>query len=165
MTVGVPGWLANVSGTSGFRGINANVNIGFGKILSHTNALGALEGEVRYGRFSASGDFLYLNGQAGVGTPGLVSNLALGAQNFIGEFGVSWRLLEGSRGWLDLLFGFRYTYLGEQVGLVANNQAINAANPELVTQFAARVTTPGSDLNTLVRLNESHFFTTIGSIR
>ncbi|MBV8096308.1 MAG: hypothetical protein JO110_24335 [Acetobacteraceae bacterium] len=151
VTVGVPGWLVNVSGTTGFRGVNANMNIDVGKILWHTNAVASLAGEVRYGRFSAVGDFLYLNAQAGVGTPGLVSNLALGLQNFIGEFGLSYRLLEGARGWLDLLCGFRYTYLGEQVGLGANNQAINAASTALVDQVAERATTPGSDLNALIQ--------------
>ena len=151
VTVGVPGWLANVSGTSGFRGVNANVNIDVGKILSHTNALASLSAEVRKGRFGAQGEFGYLNAQAGVGTPGLVSNLALGLQEFIGGLRLSWRLLEGSRGWLDLLFGFRYTYLGQQVGLVAYSQTINAASTELVDQVAARATTPGSDLNALIR--------------
>jgi hypothetical protein len=151
VTVGVPGWLVNVSGTTGFRGVNANLNIDAGKILSHTNAVASLGGEVRYGRFSALGDFLYLNAQAGVGTPGLVSNLSLGLQNFIGEFGLSWRFLEGPRGWLDLLVGFRYTYLGEQVGLVAYSQVVNAASTELVDQVAERAATPGSDLNALIR--------------
>jgi hypothetical protein len=46
-----------------------------------------------------------------------------------------WRITVGGRGWLDLLGGFRYTYLGEQVGLQANNIAINTASTQLVNQF------------------------------
>jgi hypothetical protein len=46
-----------------------------------------------------------------------------------------WRITVGGRGWLDLLGGFRYTYLGEQVGLRANNIAINTASTQLVDQF------------------------------
>src|SRR6202011_2884776 len=77
----------------------------------------------------------------------------LGLQQFIGEFFGSWRVLEGPRGWLDLLAGFRYTYLGEQVGLQANNLAIDAASTQLVNQFAERLTTPGSNLRTFIQQN------------
>jgi hypothetical protein len=33
ITVGGPGWLAGVSGTTGFHGSNSNVNVGVGQIL------------------------------------------------------------------------------------------------------------------------------------
>ena len=72
----------------------------------------------------------------------------LGLQQFLGEFFGSYRVIEGPRGWLDLLAGFRYTYIGEQVGLQANNLAINAASTQLVDQFAEQITTPGSGLRT-----------------
>jgi hypothetical protein len=77
----------------------------------------------------------------------------LGLQQFIGEFFGSYRVLEGPRGWLDLLGGFRYTYLGQQVGLQANNVAIGAASTQLVDQFAQQLTTPGSDLRALIQQN------------
>jgi hypothetical protein len=69
--------------------------------------------------------------------------------NFFG----SCRVIEGPHGWLDLLAGFRYTYLGEQVGLQANNLAIGAATTQLVNQFAQSLTMPSSDLRTLVQQN------------
>ena len=68
---------------------------------------------------------------------------------FLGEFFGSWRVIEGPHGWLDMLAGFRYTYLGEQVGLQANNMAINAARTQLIDQFAGQLTSPGSGLRTL----------------
>src|ERR1700730_9966091 len=37
ITVGGPGWLAGVSGTTGFHGVNSNVNVGVGQILRHIN--------------------------------------------------------------------------------------------------------------------------------
>jgi hypothetical protein len=77
----------------------------------------------------------------------------LGLQEFLGEFFGSYRVIEGPRGWLDLLAGFRYTYIGEQVGLQANNLAINAASTQLVDQFAEQITTPGSGLRTLIQQN------------
>ena len=77
----------------------------------------------------------------------------LGLQQFLGEFFGSYRVIEGPRGWLDLLAGFRYTYLGEQVGLQANNMAIDTASTQLVDQFAQQLTTPTSDLRTLIDRN------------
>jgi hypothetical protein len=94
-----------------------------------------------------------LNAQAGANGTGLVSKVDLGLQQFLGEFFGSYRVVEGPRGWLDLLAGFRYTYIGEQVGLQANTLAINAASTQLVDQFAEQVTTPGSGLRTLIQQN------------
>ena len=95
-----------------------------------------------------------MNDQAGTGeSSGLVSKVDLGLQQFLGEFFCSYRVIEEPRGWLDLLAGFRYTYLGQQVGLQANNTAINAASTQLVDAFAQQLTTPNSDLRTLVQQN------------
>src|SRR5580700_1782374 len=154
ITVDGPGWLAGVSGHTGFHGVNPYVDVGVGPILKHINVIDTLGGEVRKGRFGVLGDYLYLGGQAG--TPqrsGLVSKVDLGLQQFIGEFFGSYRIIEGPRGWLDLLAGFRFTYLGQQVGLQANNMAIDAASTQLVDQFAQQLTTPGSNLQNLVQQN------------
>ena len=154
VTVGAPGWLAGASGHIGFHGVNPYVSVPFGQILKHINVLYSLSGEVRRERFGVFGDLLYLNAQAG--TPqrsGLVSKYDLSFEQFIGEFFGSYRLIEGPHGWLDLLAGFRYTYLGDQVGLQANNMAIDAASTQLVDQFAQQLTTPNSDVRNLVARN------------
>jgi hypothetical protein len=152
ITIGVPGWLAGVSGYTGFHGVNPYVNSNVIDILKHTNVVSTLFAEVRNGRISALGDYLYLNGQGGTGEmSGLVSKIDVSLQQYIGEFFGSYRLIEGPHGWLDLLGGFRFTYLGEQVGLQANNMAIDAASTSLVDQFAQQLTTPNSDLQNLVQ--------------
>jgi hypothetical protein len=69
------------------------------------------------------------------------------------ELFASYRIIKGPCGWLDLLAGFRYTYLGEQVGLQANNVAIDGASTQLVDQFAQQLATDGSDVRTLVARN------------
>ena len=154
ITIGVPGWLAGFSGHTGFHSVNPYVNVDVGQILKHVNAIASLGGEVRRGRFGVEGDFLYLSAQAGTDErSGLVSKVDLGLQQFIGEFFASYRIIEGPHGWLDLLGGFRYIYLGEQVGLQANNMAINVASTQLVDQFAQQLTTPNSDLRTLIQQN------------
>lgn len=150
--VGGPGWLANVSGITGFHGFNQNISVDVGQILRHINVIYAFNGEVRKGRFGVFGGLLYLNGQAG--TPqgsGLVSKVDLGLQEFGGQLFGSYRVIEGPRGWLDLLVGFRDTYIGQQVGLQANNLAIDAASTQLVDDVAQRVAIRVSDLETLIR--------------
>jgi len=151
ITVGAPGWLAGVSGHTGFHGVNPYVNVGVGQILKHINAIFSFAGEARTGRFGLLGDLLYLNAQASSGTSGLVSKVDLGLQEFLGEFFASYRVIDGPRGWLDLLAGFRYTYLGEQVGLQANDVAINAASTGLVDDFAQQLATDGSDSRALIQ--------------
>jgi hypothetical protein len=154
ITIGGPGWLAGVSGHTGFRGVNPYVESSVIDILKHVNVIDTLFAEVRNGRFSVLGDYLYLNAQGGTGEmSGLVSKVDVGLQQFIGEFFASYRVVEGPHGWLDLLGGFRFTYLGEQVGLQANNMAIGAASTNLVDQFAQQLATPNSDLRTLIQQN------------
>jgi hypothetical protein len=150
--VGGPGWLANVSGITGFHGFNQNISVDVGQLLRHINVIYAFNGEVRRGRFGVFGGLLYLNAQAG--TPersGLVSKVDLGLQQFGGQFFGSYRVIDGPRGWMDLLVGFRDTYIGQQVGLQANNLAIDAASTQLVDDVAQRVAIRVSDLGTLIR--------------
>ena len=152
--VGGPGWLANSSGISGFHGFNQNISVDAGQLLRHVNFIYAFSGEVRTGRFGVFGGFLYYNGQAG--TPegsGLVSKVDLGVQEFGGQLFGSYRVIDGPHGWLDLLVGFRDTYIGQQVGLQANNLAIDAASTQLVDGIAQRLTTGASDLGTLIKAN------------
>ena len=72
-------------------------------------------------------------------------------QLFIGEFSASYRLIQGPCGWLDVLAGFRGTYVGEQAGLNANETAIDAASTQLVDDFAKQLATPNSALRMLVQ--------------
>jgi hypothetical protein len=149
--VGAPSWLSFVSGDLGVHGITSHVNVGPNTILRHSNFIASLSGDVRKGRFGATGDFLYLNGQDGTFTNGLTSKIDLNLEEFLGEFGLYWRMIDGPRGYLDALAGFRYTYVGTRLGLQADNQAINTASTELVNQVAEQVATAAFDERALIR--------------
>ena len=113
-----------------------------------------LGAEVQKGRFGALGEFLYLNAQAGTGeSSGLVSKVDLGLQEFIGAIRASYRVIEGPRGCLDLLAGFRYYLSWPADGLTSQQQAIDGASTQLVDQFAQELATPDSDLRNLIRQN------------
>src|SRR5271166_2579273 len=154
ITVGGPAWLASASGHSGFHGVNPYINVGIGQVLKNINVVYATAAEVRKGRYGVNGGVFYLNAQAGTGErSGLVSKVDLGYQQFFGQLFASYRVIEGPRGWLDLLAGFRFTYLGEQVPLQANNMAIDAASTQLVDEYAQQLATPSSNLRTLIDQN------------
>jgi len=150
--VSAPGWLANVSGFTGFHGVNPYVNVGIGQILKHTNFIFVFggEGEVRKGRFGVLANLGYLDAQAGVSGKDLVSRTGLGMQEFLGGFFGSYRVIQGPCGWLDLLVGFRATYVGQQTGLNGNESAIDATSTQLVDDFARQLATPNSDLRMLI---------------
>ena len=75
----------------------------------------------------------------------------MGLQQFLSEFFGSWRVIEGPRGWLDVLAGFRFTYLGEQLNLNPNVAQVDAASTELVDRFAQQLETRDSDVRTLIQ--------------
>jgi hypothetical protein len=139
ITVGGPGWLASVSGHTGFHGVNPYVNVGVGQILRHLNFIWVTQAELRTGRYGVFGGLGYFNGQAGVSGSGLVSRLGVGDQEFIGQTFLAYRIVDGPRGWLDLLGGFRFTYLGSQIDVNPNVPAIDAASTQLVNDFAGAV--------------------------
>jgi hypothetical protein len=146
--VGVPAWLTFVNGDVGIDGIKTHVDVSPSDILRRTDFLSSLRGEVRKGRIAAQAEFLYLNASDGVFTSGLVSKLDLRLKEFIGDFGVSYRIIQGPKGWLDLRAGFRYTNLDQELTTHSNDQSINAASTQVVNSVAEHI---GSALQPIIQ--------------
>jgi hypothetical protein len=153
ITVGGPGWLASVNANIGTHGVTSHADIGVRQIIINSNVLNALSGEVHKGRFGLIGGYLYINAQDSVPGEGLVSKTDISLQEYISQLAASWRLIEGPRGWLDALGGFRFWYIGSQSSLQADQAAINDASTTLVNDFAKQLATSHSDLTTLIRQN------------
>jgi len=151
VTVGGPGWLAGLTGHLGGHGVTVPVDIGVRQIIINSNVLNAAAAEVRKGRFGVLGGYVYINAQASSPTKGLVSKVDVGLQQYISNLAAGWRLIEGSRGWLDLLGGFRFFYIGNQSSLQANEQAIDQASTRLVDLFGEQLATPNSNLRNLIQ--------------
>ena len=152
VTVGAPAWLAFVNGDVGINGITTHVNVGPIDILRRIDFLAALRAEVSKGRFGAQGEFLYLNASDGVFTSGLVQKLDLRIQQFIGDFGLSYRILRSDRGWLDLRAGFRYTNLEQDMNIHPDYEAIDFASTQVVDQVAQQL---GANLSSIIQQNIS----------
>ena len=130
--LGMPGWIAFLSGEVGLRGVNSDVYLGFDKILQQVTGIASFSADLRKGRFGAYADILYLNLEDSVYPSGLVSSTNLALSQYLVDAEVYYRVIEGPRGWLDLRAGARYTNLYSSLGLVGNGPAIEQAATDLV---------------------------------
>jgi hypothetical protein len=130
--LGMPGWLAFVSGDIGLHGTTSHVDVGFDQIITHVAGIASLSAEARYGRFGVYGDFLYMSLSAGVYNNGLVKKAQLSLDQYLADGEVYYRVLEGPHGWLDLRAGARYTNLYNKLELSAADNKIDQAATDLV---------------------------------
>jgi len=131
--IGVPGWLAFISGDIGLHGTTSNVDVGFGQIITHVAGIASLSAEARYGRFGVYGDLLYMSLSAGIYNNGLIKKAELSVDSYIADGEVYYRVLEGPRGSLDLRAGARYTNIYNKLQLTAADSKIDQAATDLVT--------------------------------
>src|SRR6266480_155576 len=119
--IGMPGWLAFISGDIGLHGVTSNVDVDFGQIITHAAGIASISAEARKGRFGVYGDLLYMSLSAGVYNNGLIKKAELSVDSYIADGEVYYRVLEGPRGWLDLRAGARYTNIYNKLQLTAGD--------------------------------------------
>src|SRR6266566_9216933 len=130
--IGMPGWLAFISGDIGLHGTTSNVDVGFGQIITHVAGIASLSAEARYDRFGVYGDLLYMSLSAGIYNDGLIKKVELSVDSYIADGEVYYRVLEGPRGSLDLRAGARYTNIYNKLQLTAADSKIDQAATDLV---------------------------------
>src|SRR6266513_6171888 len=130
--IGMPGWVAFISGDIGLHGVTSNVDIDFGQIITHVAGIASISADVRKGRFGVYGDLLYMSLSAGVYNNGLIKKAEISVDSYIADGEVYYRVLEGPRGWLDLRAGARYTNIYNSLKLVGNGPLIDQAATDLV---------------------------------
>ncbi len=127
----MPAWLAGVHGDTGLGGNNVGVSAGFGDLVPHIDMAASFRAEVRKGRFGGYLDFLYLSLSDGIGTDRLVKKLDVRQDEYLGDLGLSWRLIDKPGGYLEVIGGVRYTNLFEEVNLAGNDQRIEEVSTRL----------------------------------
>jgi len=130
--LGMPGWIAFVSGETGLQGVNTDFDLPFNKTIRQVTGIASFSADARYDRFGVYADILYLNLEDSVYPSGLVSSTNLALSQYLVDAEVYYRVIEGPRGWLDLRAGARYTDLYSSLGLVGNGPAIEQAATDLV---------------------------------
>jgi hypothetical protein len=123
--IGVPGWLAGVSGDVGVKGVVSDVDVRFDQVFRHlTHVPLALSADVRYHRWEFFGDGQYMEVGDSATLPGLLftnANVHIkvgGAGGFVG-----YRLLNCTKAWLSLFAGARYTYMEGDLSIFDNGDA------------------------------------------
>jgi hypothetical protein len=138
-SLAIPGWLAGLEGDVGIGGAVSKVDVSPGNILRRIDMATLLRGEASKGRFGITGDFVYLSLSDSVGTNGVVKKLDLQVDQIIGDLGLRWRLIEGERGYLDVIAGVRYINLYQKVALQPNSERIAEASTNLVDEVGDRL--------------------------
>jgi len=134
--LGVPGWLASVSGDIGLRGITSNVDVNFDQILRHIDWAYSVSAEARKGRFGVYADLLYLEASDALYNNGMLSKVNIGLSEYLVDGEAFYRIVEAPRGWLDLRAGARYTDVYSSTKLFGNPRLIDQAATDLANVIA-----------------------------
>jgi opacity protein-like surface antigen len=123
--IGIPGWLAGISGDSGVKGVEANSDVKFDQILKHlTHFPVALSINARYGRweFWVDGQYIELGTHATL--PGLLfTDANVHIKNALTEGFVGYRLINCDNANLSLFAGARWTYYDGDLSIFDNGDA------------------------------------------
>jgi opacity protein-like surface antigen len=123
--IGVPGWMAGVSGNSGVKGVVTSPDVSFDQILTHlTHVPLTLSVDVRYQRWEFFGDGLYMEVGASASLPGLLfTNANIHLKTGLAEGFVGYRVINCEKAALSLFAGARYSYQGGDLSIFDNGDA------------------------------------------
>ena len=123
--IGVPGWLAGLSGDVGVKGVVSNIDVSFAQIFRHlTHVPLALSADVRYQRWEFFGDGQYMEIGDSATLPGLLfTNANAHVKYGLAEAFVGYRLINCDKASLSLFAGARYTYLEAALSIFNNGDA------------------------------------------
>jgi len=135
----LPAWIPWQAGEAGINGMTSHVKLGPNDLIPKIDMIAGVRAEAHYERFGLMGEYSYMSLSDGVGTPGLVKKLDVRLDQTMAELALSYRLVEGKRGWLDVFAGARYTNLYQAVGLHPDAGAIQTASENLVDTVVGRI--------------------------
>src|SRR5215472_2096409 len=150
--------MPGFDGTIGVRGVNANIDIGFDQILQHLDMFFAMRAEARKGPFGMFGEIFYAGLSDNAQVNGLINNVHEQVDQTLVDVGLSWRLINQPRWFIDFAAGTHYANVYERLTLNGDVVAIHQASERFVTNLS-------DDL--IARLNNdisgSQFFTALQS--
>lgn len=134
-----PGWLPNVNGTVGLNGFNTHIDVGADTLVPKIDMVWATRAEVSKGRFGVLGELIYLSASDGTGTDTVVQKVDVRLDQYLADFTLRYRLLEGPRGYLDVLAGVRYTNVYQSLSLRPNDEAIKRVAENFTDEIGDRL--------------------------
>jgi opacity protein-like surface antigen len=123
--VGIPGWMAGLSGDTGVKGLVSSTDVSFDQLLRHlTHVPIVLSADIRYQRWEFFGDGQYMEVGASATLPGLLfTNANLHLKSGLLEGFVGYRVINCEKAALSLFAGARYTYQGIDLSIFDNGDA------------------------------------------
>ena len=123
--IGLPGWLAGLSGESGVKGVVDATDVSFDQLLHHlTHFPIALSADVRYKRWEFFGFGQYIEVGTSATLPGLLfTNADVHIKNGLLQGFLGYRLINCDKAMFSFFAGARYTYLGGDLSIFDNGDA------------------------------------------
>jgi opacity protein-like surface antigen len=123
--VGIPGWMAGISGDTGVKGVVSSADVSFDQLLRHlTHVPIVLSAEIRYQRWEFFGDGQYMEVGTSATLPGLLFTTAnLHLKSGLAEGFVGYRLINCDKASLSLFAGARYSYMEGDLSIFDNGDA------------------------------------------
>jgi opacity protein-like surface antigen len=123
--IGVPGWLAGVSGESGVKGVVDRADVSFDSLLNHlTHFPIALSVDARYQRWEFYADGQYIEVGTSATLPGLLfTDANVHIKNALAEGFVGYRVINCAKASLTFFAGARWTYLQGDLSIFNNGDA------------------------------------------
>jgi len=123
--IGIPGWLAGLSGDTGVKGVVSSPDVSFDQLLRHlTHVPIVLSADIRYQRWEFFGDGQYMEVGASATLPGLLfSHANLHLKSGLAEGFLGYRLINCNKAALSLFAGARYSYMGGDLSIFDNGDA------------------------------------------
>ena len=109
--IGLPGWMAGMSGDTGVFGVIAQPDIEFHQLLSHLDMIASGSLYARYHRWEFSADGLYLRVSTDASLRGILFTSAhVAVKQAFAESFIGYRLINCQDGFLSIFAGGRYNY-------------------------------------------------------
>jgi hypothetical protein len=132
----VPGWMPGVDGTVGINGMNSDIDLGFDDLINKIDMVWATRAEASKGRLGVMGELIYLSASDSLGVGGPVHKVDARLDQYLADFSLRWRIVEGERGYIDVLAGVRYTNLYQHVHLQSDDDGIREASEDFVDRVS-----------------------------
>ena len=128
------GWMTSINGTISAGDRMADVDIAFKDVLKHLDMTAMCTAELRYKRWSFTGDLIYARLHDDIAPPaGIVfSSTHEVVKETIGTLALNYRVVDSKPTFLDLFAGARIYDFYSQIRLIPNlgNQGVNASGTE-----------------------------------
>ena len=157
-SMALPAWIAWQVGDMGINGTSSHLKLTPRDTIPQVDMAIEVRAEARKGRFGIMGDYLFMSISDGIGNSNaIISKVDVQTDQHIAELALSWRLIEGERGWLDVFAGVRYTNLYQNLGIHVSEGEINERSEQFVDNLVDRaVATIRETLEPALRANISN---------